>query len=536
MTEHTTTADTDAAAGAAASGSTAGQAAPAIELRGINKSFGPVRANRDISLVIEKGSIHGIIGENGAGKSTLMSILYGFYQADSGDILVDGVLRKIVSPDDAIDAGIGMVHQHFKLVDPFTVLENVVLGAEGGLLLREGMDAARRALDRLEQEYELEVDIDETVGELPVGLRQRVEILKALFRGADTLILDEPTGVLTPQEADHLFRILNALREQGKTIVLITHKLREIMAVTDNVTVMRAGQVVANVKTTETNPENLAELMVGRKVLLRVEKKPATPGDVVLAVEHLDVVDGDGVRRVKDVSFTVRAGEIVGIAGVAGNGQSELMEALAGIRHPQGGTISLKGINVTDGPILDARDMRERGLGHVPEDRHRMGLVMPFAANESSILGYHADAAYNGRVLMDRNKIIELCGEQMERYDVRPGNPLLSCENFSGGNQQKIVLAREMERDPDLLLVGQPTRGVDIGAIEFIHRQLIAMRDRGKAVLLVSVELEEVMSMADRILVMFDGSVVGELAQEDADEQNLGLLMAGIMANGSGTG
>ncbi|MHA1565802.1 MAG: ABC transporter ATP-binding protein [Alphaproteobacteria bacterium] len=501
---------------------------PAIELRGINKSFGPVRANRDISMTIEKGSIHGIIGENGAGKSTLMSILYGFYQADSGEILVDGQMPNITSPDDAIAAGIGMVHQHFMLVDPFTVLENVVLGAEGGYLLAAGMAKARVELDRLEREYSLEVDIDAIVGELSVGLRQRIEILKALYRGAETLILDEPTGVLTPQEADHLFRILASLKAQGKTIVLITHKLREIMAITDNVTVMRAGQVVANVATKDTSTEHLAELMVGRKVLLQVEKTPAHPGEAVLSVEGLSVIDSAGVARVKDVSFTVRAGEIVGIAGVAGNGQSELLEALAGIRRASGGRITLKGQEVSGANMVDARGMRELGLGHVPEDRQRMGLVLPFAANESSILGYHTDPAFNGRIIMDRHKIIDLCGQQMKAYDVRPDNPLLVSANFSGGNQQKIVVAREMERNPDLLLVGQPTRGVDIGAIEFIHRRLIEMRDAGKAVLLVSVELDEIMSLADRILVMFDGHIVGEVAQVDANEQVLGLMMAGI--------
>ncbi len=504
---------------------------PAIELRGINKSFGPVRANRDISLVIEKGSIHGIIGENGAGKSTLMSILYGFYQADSGEILVDGKAAGIKSPDDAIAAGIGMVHQHFMLVDTFTVLENVILGAEGGALLAEGVAKARVALHRLESEYSLEVDIDAVVGDLSVGLRQRIEILKALYRGAETLILDEPTGVLTPQEADHLFRILASLKEQGKTIVLITHKLREIMAITDNVTVMRGGRVAANVATKETDTEQLAELMVGRKVLLRVEKTPAQPGQAVLVVEALNVVDGAGVRRVKDVGFRVRAGEIVGIAGVAGNGQSELLEALSGIRRPTSGSITLKGHEISADHALDGRGMRELGLGHVPEDRQRMGLVMPFAANESSILGYQYDPAYNGRILMDRQKIIDLCGQQMRDYDVRPENPLLASENFSGGNQQKIVVAREMARNPDLLLVGQPTRGVDIGAIEFIHRRLIEMRDAGKAVLLVSVELDEIMSLSDRILVMFDGEIVGEVAPEDANEQVLGLMMAGINPN-----
>ncbi len=513
---------------AAADLSSAAALPAAIELRNINKSFGPVHANRDISLRIEKGSIHGIIGENGAGKSTLMSILYGFYQADSGEIFVDGTQQTIRSPDDAIAAGIGMVHQHFMLVDTFTILENVILGAEGGALLADGLDKAREELARLQREYELEVDPDALVGDIPVGIQQRVEILKALLRGAETLILDEPTGVLTPQEADHLFRILASLRDQGKTIVLITHKLREIMAITQNVTVMRQGRVAANVRTADTSTEQLAELMVGRKVLLRVDKKPATPTDVVLNVDGLRVVDGLGVERVKRVGFNVRAGEIVGIAGVAGNGQSELMEALAGIHRPTAGTIQIGDAQLTPTSFVDARDMREKGLGHVPEDRHRMGLVMPFEANESAILGYHYDRAYNGRILMSRHKIVERTAKLMHDYDVRPDNPHLPSANFSGGNQQKLVVAREMEQNPDLLLVGQPTRGVDIGAIEFIHRRLIEMRDAGKAVLLVSVELDEIMSLADRILVMFDGYIVGEVAQADANEGMLGLMMAGV--------
>ena len=510
-------------------GSASGPAAPAapaaIELRHIDKRFGHVQANRDISLRVERGTIHGIVGENGAGKSTLMSILYGFYQADSGEIWVAGTRRDIGSPQDAIAAGIGMVHQHFMLVETFSVLENVILGVEGGALLADGLGRARREMARLEREYALEVDVDALVEELPVGLQQRVEILKALYRGAEVLILDEPTGVLTPQEADHLFRILAALRDQGNTVILITHKLREIMAITYNVTVMRQGAVVANLNTADTNREQLAELMVGRKVLLRVDKAPAQPGEVKLAVEHLGVVDAMGVTRVKDVSFTVRGGEIVGIAGVAGNGQSELMEALAGIRAPTTGTIRLNG---TDLARRDAKEVRRLGLAHVPEDRQRMGLITAFAAYESSILGYHDDPAFNGPILLDRKAIIAACGRQMEDYDVRPRAPLLASDSFSGGNQQKIVVAREMDRRPEVLLVGQPTRGVDIGAIEFIHRRLIAMRDAGKAVLLISVELDEIMSLSDRILVMFDGGIVGEVAPGEATEQMLGLMMAGI--------
>ncbi|MEQ8964420.1 MAG: ABC transporter ATP-binding protein [Azospirillaceae bacterium] len=501
---------------------------PAIELVDINKHFGPVHANRDVSLRVEKGTIHGIIGENGAGKSTLMSILYGFYQADSGEVRVNGKARTIRSPDDAIAAGIGMVHQHFMLVDTFTVLENLLLGVEGGFVLAGGVAKAREELHRLERDYNLEVDPDALVGDLPVGLQQRVEILKALHKGADTLILDEPTGVLTPQEADQLFRILGTLREQGKTIILITHKLREIMAITDNVTVMRQGQVAANVATGDTDRDKLAELMVGRHVLLRVEKGPARPGRTVLEVRGLDVVDRLGVRRVKDVSLTARAGEIVGIAGVSGNGQSELLAALTGIVRPAKGQILINDKDVLAHGATDARKLRRMGLAHVPEDRTHEGLVTAFDAAENIILGYHDDPAYNGAVILHRDKVVAACERYMRDFDVRPPNPLLKAANFSGGNQQKIIVAREMERDPDLLVVGQPTRGVDIGAIEFIHRRLIAMRDAGKAILLVSVELDEIMSLADRILVMFDGMIVGEVAPDQATERMLGLMMAGV--------
>lgn len=502
---------------------------PALELRGIDKWFGTNHANRSVSLSVARGTIHGIIGENGAGKSTIMSIVYGFLQADAGEILIDGEPTAVRSPRDAIAAGVGMVHQHFMLVDPFTVLENVILGVEGSAILAPGKLRARAELQRLERDYGLDVDVDAVVGDLPVGLQQRVEILKALYRGAEILILDEPTGVLTPQETDHLFRILRALKDQGKTIIIITHKLREIMELTDAVTVMRRGEVVAEVRTSETSRERLAELMVGRKVLLRVEKTPARPGAPLLEVEGLTVLDGAGVSRVKDVSLSVRAGEIVGIAGVSGNGQSELLEAIAGIRPIGSGVIRLKGDEVsTKRSLFNARGLRRLGMGHVPEDRQRVGLITAFTASESAILGYHDDRAFNGRVLMDRRRIVEDCRREMENYDVRPLDPLLRTANFSGGNQQKIVLAREMERNPDVLLVGQPTRGVDIGAIEFIHRRLIAMRDAGKAILLVSVELDEIMALSDRILVMFDGHLVGEVMPEKATERQLGLMMAGV--------
>lgn len=503
--------------------------APAIKLIGINKHFGAVHANRDIHLTVAPGTIHGIIGENGAGKSTLMSILYGFYEADSGEIRVAGKPTQIRSSQDAINAGIGMVHQHFMLIDPFTVLENVMLGAEGGALLQGGRRRARAALHKLEQDYGLEVDVDARVDSLPVGLQQRVEILKALYRGARVLILDEPTGVLTPQETERLFEILASLRSQGVTVLLITHKLQEIMAITDRVSVMRGGAMVAERDTADTSREELAELMVGRKVLLRVDKSPAVPRDTLLAVEHLTVRDRLGVPRVDNVSFEVRAGEIVGIAGVSGNGQSELLETLAGITPPSEGLIRVNGTEIHPDAPLDPHMLRKLGLAHVPEDRLRTGLVRNFQANESAILGYHDDPAYQRGVFLNHATIRADCDTQMARFDTRPRDVNLKTANFSGGNQQKIVLARELKRGPSVLLVGQPTRGVDIGAIELIHQQLVQIRDQGSAVLLVSVELEEILSLADRILVMFEGRIVGEVQAAQADERTLGLMMANAL-------
>ncbi|TIN49456.1 MAG: ABC transporter ATP-binding protein, partial [Mesorhizobium sp.] len=420
----------------------------AIELIGINKSFGAVRANRDINLEIARGTIHGIVGENGAGKSTLMSILYGFYQADSGEIRVGGQPASIKSPNDAIALGIGMVHQHFMLVDNFTVLENVILGAESDALLKKSIAKARSELERLEREYGLEVDPDAIIEELPVGLQQRVEILKALYRGAEILILDEPTGVLTPAEADHLFRILRQLKEQGKTIVLITHKLREIMAITDTVSVMRQGTMVATRETTKTTVGELAELMVGRRVLLRVEKGEAEAGGVKLAVKNLTVKDSRGVTMVDDVSFDVRAGEIVGIAGVAGNGQSEMLEAISGIRRAVSGSVMLDGKPIDLTGAADPGELRDRGLAHVPEDRHHVGLVLAFEENENSILGYHDDPRYLKGPFLDIDAIRDDARDKIAKYDIRPADCRLKTASFSGGNQQKIVLAREMEQDP----------------------------------------------------------------------------------------
>ena len=502
-------------------------APPAIELIGIDKRFGPVHANKNVNLTVERGVIHGVIGENGAGKSTLMSILYGFYEADAGEIRIGGAPVRIRSPREAIDHGIGMVHQHFMLVPPLTVLDNVMLGAEGGPLLARGAGAVREKLQHLAKNYGLDVDPNAIVGELSVGLQQRVEILKALVRGAEILVLDEPTAVLTPAEADQLFQMLRVLKGEDKTILFITHKLREIMALTDRVSVMRRGEMVATYETKETSPPELADAMVGRKVILKVDKTPAKPGAVALEVRDLVVKDDRGVVRVDNMSFNVREGEIVGVAGVAGNGQSELLEALSGIRHPSSGEILVEG-SPLDKRRCDPRIVRACSVGHVPEDRHRVGLVMPFEACESAMLGFHRDAAYGAGLLFDRRAIVADESAKMESYDIRPRAPMLKTANFSGGNQQKIVLAREIERNPKVMLVGQPTRGVDIGAIEFIHKRIVALRDAGKAVLLVSVELDEIFALADRILVVCGGRITGERRPEATNAQDLGLLMAGV--------
>ena len=501
---------------------------PAVEFRQINKRFGAVQANRDINLAVDRGSITGIIGENGAGKSTLVSILYGFYTADSGEIRIDGEPVRMAGAADAIEHGIGMVHQHFMLVPTMTVLENVMLGREGGALLAGGEQATRARMDEISTAYGLEIDPDALVGDLPVGLQQRVEILKTLLRGARILILDEPTGVLTPQEADRLFEILEILKRDGVTILLITHKLREIMAATDAVFVMRRGEMVAHRQTSETGQEELARLMVGRDVLFTVGGEPGAPGAPVLAVEGLSHADERGAPRLTDIRFELRAGEILGVAGVAGNGQSELLDVLSGIEPPQSGQIAFAGRTFSAADPPDPSLLRDMGLAHIPEDRQQRGLVLPFTASESSILGYQGGTESGDGIFLALATIRERCTELMERFDVRPPNPDLRCGGFSGGNQQKMVVARELSAAPKALLVGQPTRGVDIGAIEFIHAQLLAIRDTGCAILLVSVELDEIMSLADRILVMNGGRILGEVDRREADANRIGLMMAGI--------
>ncbi|XWN29122.1 MAG: ABC transporter ATP-binding protein [Devosia sp.] len=502
-------------------------ASPAIRLTGICKRFGTVQANDDVSLVVEEGSVHGIIGENGAGKSTLVSILSGHYMADKGAIELFGAPVKLTSSADAIAQGIGMVHQHFMLVPNFTVLENLMLGMATGQILKASRATVREQLLEMERAYNLAVDPDGVVEHLPVGLQQRAEILKALIRGGRILILDEPTGVLTPDETDRLFESLAVLKKRGVTILLITHKLREIMAITDQVSVMRQGKMVAHRKTSETDRQELAELMVGRTVRHVANEVPAKPGGVALKAEGLSYVEG-GVRRLDGVSLTLREGEIVGVAGVAGNGQSELLACLSGIKAPYEGIISAGGQTISRAAPTNPREMRRLGVAHVPEDRRREGLVMAFQAQENAVLGQLQEARGARRWLLATRRMGARCAELMRRFDVRPPDPRLRAAGFSGGNQQKLVLAREHGSRPKVLLVGQPTRGVDIGAIEFIHARLLELRDQGCAILLVSVELDEILALSDRIIAMNAGRIVGEVDGANADRGMVGLMMAGV--------
>jgi len=502
--------------------------APAVCMTGICKQFGAVAANADVDLRVVAGTVHGIVGENGAGKSTLMSVLYGFYQADSGQIEVFGQPASIRNADDAIALGIGMVHQHFMLVDTLSALDNVMLGAEPHWLLQRASSQVRSRLNTLMQSTGLHIDLDTLVADLPVGDRQRLEILKALYRGAKILILDEPTAVLTPQETTQLFGVLKRLREQGTTLILITHKLKEVMALCDTVTVMRAGRVVQDLPIAEASVEGLAQAMVGRRVNMgREADQVALTGEILLEAEHLSVTDGLGVERLKDVGLALRGGEIVGVAGVSGNGQSELMDVLTGLLTPNQGHLQLLGHPFDNRHWLSPGMARHLGLAHVPEDRHARALVMAFAAWESAALGYDDLPDYATRGWMNHSQMRQATADMMERFDVRPRDTELPSSKFSGGNQQKLVLARELGRAPRVLLVGQPTRGVDIGAIEFIYGQLRALRQAGCAVLVVSSELDEILALSDRVLVMNQGRIAGELPIADCSEAALGLLMTG---------
>lgn len=503
----------------------------AVEFQHISKRFGAVQANRDVSFSIAPGSIHGIIGENGAGKSTLMSILYGYYRADGGQLLINGTPQQIRNSQEAIDLGIGMVHQHFMLVENMTVLDNVMLGSEGGFRLAAHRKQVEASLREICQRYSLDVDPLAKIQDLSVGIQQRVEILKQIYRSANILILDEPTAVLTVQEAASLFAVLRLFKEQGKTIILITHKLQEILDITDEVTVMRAGTVVGSVQTANTNKEQLAELMVGRPIETHLPRAPYAPGETVLDVKGLNLINAQQVSLLKDLNFNIRAGEIVAIAGVSGNGQSELLEVLSGMRLPSSGAVTMQGKPLPFAGRKDADGLpatfRELGIAHVPEDRLRDAVVKNFSVMMNSFLGYQKKLG-KAFGLLDYKAILKTCNELLSKFDVRPADPHLRIALLSGGNQQKVVMAREMASEPKLMLVGQPTRGVDIGTIESLHARLLAMRDAGVAILLVSVELEEVRALADRILVMSGGCITGELKVEEFDATRIGLLMGGL--------
>jgi len=496
-------------------------------MEGISKRFALVKANDCVNLDVGGGEIHALVGENGAGKSTLMRILYGMYRADSGRILVREKPAEIRSPANAIALGIGMVHQHFMLIPPLSVIENVILGSEplkAGLVL--DMRSAREKITELSQRFGLAVEPDTLVEKLSVGAQQRVEIVKILFRGAELLILDEPTAVLTPQETEALFTVLRKLKGQGKTIIFITHKLGEVMEVSDRVTVMRHGRVVGVVNTSDTSREELATLMVGRKVLLEVEKGPAARRNTVLELKDVHALGASKVPRLKGVSLSVFAGEILGIAGVEGNGQTELEEVITGLRKPSSGTIELLENDIT---TLSPREILKLGVSHIPEDRLKRGLISGFTVGENLILGSHFGSPYAGRVWLEGGSILKNAWSVLQRFDIRPQAPELPAGSLSGGNQQKLIVARELSRNPVLLVAAQPTRGVDIGAIEFIHRNLIAQRDRGCAILLVSADLSEILSLSDRIAVMYDGRIAGTVDAAHTNEKELGMMMTGVL-------
>ncbi|MFW5937402.1 MAG: ABC transporter ATP-binding protein [Halanaeroarchaeum sp.] len=498
----------------------------AVRLAGITKQFPGVLANDDVDLTVAEGTVHALLGENGAGKTTLMNVLYGLYKPTDGDIYLQGSRREFDSPRDAIDAGIGMIHQHFMLVEPMTITENIVLGAEprkwGGLAIDR--DGAREAVVDLSERYGFDVDPDATIGEVSVGVRQRVEILKTLYRGAEVLILDEPTAVLTPQEVDDLFSVFDELTEQGKTIIFITHKLGEAMGAADEITVLRDGENVGTVDATETDRETLAEMMVGREVLLEVDQRPAAVGDTVLDVDSLTVDDERGVEAVSSVSFSVREGEVFGIAGVDGNGQTELVEAITGLRTPARGSV------VLDDEPMDDRSRRERideGMAYIPEDRQSRGLVMDFDLVENGILGSQHAAPFADRGRIDWDEARDHAADVVDEYDVRPGDTGAEAVSLSGGNQQKFVVGREFERDPRVMIATHPTRGVDIGSTEYIHERILGLRESDTAVLLVSSKLDEVQQLSDRLAVMYEGEIMAVVDPDAVTEEELGLLMAG---------
>ncbi|MBD9903108.1 ABC transporter ATP-binding protein [Enterococcus faecium] len=495
-----------------------------IEMRDITKSFGTFKANDQVNLQVKKGEIHALLGENGAGKSTLMNMLSGLLEPTSGDILLDGEVVKITSPTKANQLGIGMVHQHFMLVDAFTVTENIILGNEpsrAGILNRK---EARAEILRVSEQYGLQVDPDALVSDISVGMQQRVEILKTLYRGAEVLIFDEPTAVLTPQEIEELIAIMHGLVKEGKSIILITHKLDEIKAVADRCTVIRRGKGIGTVNVKDVSSQQLADMMVGRSVSFKTDKKAANPQEVVLSVENLVVKENRGLEAVKNLSLEVRAGEVLGIAGIDGNGQSEFIQALTGLRKVESGKITIDGDDITN---FRPRKITESGVGHVPEDRHKYGLVLEMSVAENMALQTYYKEPMSKAGVLNYGEINEHARELIEEFDVRTVNELVPAKALSGGNQQKAIIAREIDRDPTLLIVANPTRGLDVGAIEFIHKRIIEQRDKFKAVLLISFELEEILNVSDRIAVFHDGEIVGIVNANETSEQELGLLMAG---------
>lgn len=495
-----------------------------IEMKGITKVFPGVVANENVNFELLKGEVHVLLGENGAGKTTLMNVLYGLYQPDAGEIYVNGSKKDIKGPSDAIASGIGMVHQHFMLVQNFTVAENIVLGMEPKKGIDLDIKKAREDVKRLADLYGFSVKPDDVIENITVGQQQKVEIMKALYRGADILILDEPTAVLTPQEIDELGIILKNLVKEGKSIILITHKLKEVMSMSDRVTILRRGKIIDTVLTKDTNIDDLAEKMVGRKVSFSVDKKPANPGQVVLKVENLQAEDRRKLPMLKGINLEIRQGEIMGIAGVDGNGQTELIEAITGLRKTTGGSIKLNGKELTG---KSPKDMIESGISHIPEDRHKRGLVLDYSLAENSILGVHYKAPFAKGIIMNYAKIKDYAKNLIKEFDVRTPSEDTMASKLSGGNQQKMVVAREISKDPDLIIAAQPTRGLDVGAIEYIHKRLVQERDKGRAVLLVSLELDEVMDLSDRIAVIYDGQIVDVLDAKSTTERELGLLMAG---------
>ncbi|OGO35695.1 MAG: heme ABC transporter ATP-binding protein [Chloroflexi bacterium RBG_16_57_11] len=497
-----------------------------LELRGITKRFPGVLANDHIDLTLEEGEIHALLGENGAGKTTLMNILYGLYQPDQGEILVRGKTIDLHSPSDAIASGVGMVHQHFMLVPVFTVTENVMLGDEevktGGVLNRK---QAAEKIRQISEQYGLQVEPEAYIKDLPVGVQQRVEIIKLLYREADILILDEPTAVLTPQEADELFKIMRSLTERGRSIIFITHKLREVMDVADRITVIRRGKVIGSTRPSEADQSMLAEMMVGRAVQLEVERTPAKAGETVMTVEDLVVLDERHQVAVDGISFDVHASEVLGIAGVQGNGQTELVEALTGLRPPMSGKVTLVGQEITN---AKPRQITELGSAHVPEDRQRDGLVLAFPIQDNLVLNTYYQPPFTRGVVMDEAKIHEQADRLIQEFDVRTPSAITTAGALSGGNQQKVIVAREFSRPIRVLIASQPTRGLDVGSIEYIHARLIAKRDEGCAVLVVSSELDEIMGLSDRIAVMYRGKIIEILTAEQATKEKVGLLMAGV--------